>query len=101
MVNTQLRLIAGLLLCFNGAPASADVSCEQLAQIAGLTVQLRNQGEPLASVLAEGSSMQATGKLSAADMALVKAVIEAVFRGEHSPSDILADCTEQRRLLRR
>jgi hypothetical protein len=95
-----MRLIAFLLLCFNGTLASADVSCEQLAQIAALTVQLRNQGEPLAAVLAQANGMEATGKLAPADMALVKVVIDATFRGEHSPNDILVDCREQRKLLR-
>ncbi len=96
-----MRLIAFLLLCFNGALASADVSCEQLAQIAALTVQMRNQGEPLAAVLAQANGMEASGRFTAADVGLVKVVIEAVFRGEHSPNDILIDCREQRELIRK
>jgi len=100
MVNARLRLIAFSVLCFNGPLASADVSCEQLAQIAAATVQLRNQGEPLASVLAEANGMQAGGKLSATDAALVKVVVESVFRGEHSPNDILVECKAQRQLVR-
>jgi hypothetical protein len=95
-----MRLIVFVLLCFNATLAGAEVACEQLAQIAAATVKMRNQGEPLAAVLAQAGGMEASGKYTAADVALVKVVIQASFNSEHSPNDILAECRAQRQLGR-
>jgi hypothetical protein len=91
-----MRLIAFFFLCFNGALACADVSCEQLATIAAVTEKLRNEGQPLAVVLAEADGMQASGRFTAADMTLVRVVIEASFRREQTPNEILVECRARR-----
>jgi hypothetical protein len=91
-----MRLIAALLLCFNGALVHAEVTCEQLGEMAHATVQLRDQGEPLAAVLAEADRVAASGRFTPEDVALMKAVIQASFRRDRSPHEILYECREQR-----
>ena len=73
------------------------LSCEQLGEIAQSTVEYRDQGQPLAAVLAEADRLEATGRFTRDDIALMRVVIRASFRRDKAPHEILFECKEQRR----
>lgn len=90
-----MRLIAYLVLGLNCATASAVVTCDQLANIAYATEQLRNQGYSLPVVLAEADKLESSDKLTAAEIDRVKDVVEQVFNGSRSSLEVLRECKEK------
>jgi hypothetical protein len=85
-------LLAVLMLAWYGASAVAAVSCEQLAQIALTTQQLRDQGNSLAAVLAQVDDPAMAAALAPAERERIKLVVQLAFTGERSPEEILQAC---------
>ena len=72
------------------------MTCEQLANIAVTAQQLRDQGYSLAAVLAEADKLEASDKLTAAELDRIKDVVEQAFKGSiRTPLDILQQCRDK------
>ena len=89
-----MRTILFLTLWLFYAAASAAVTCEQLGNIAQTTEELRNQGNSLASVLAEADKLEASDKMSKRDIGRVREVIDQTFKRTYTPLEILQDCRD-------
>ena len=90
---SPVRLIVSLAFGFNCAAASAAVTCEQLANVAVTAQQLRDQGYSLAAVLAEADKLEASDKLTAAEIDRIRDVVEQAYKGSiRTPLDILQEC---------
>src|SRR5690242_4349418 len=92
--STDLRMrlssyaVLVALACPCGA-ASAALTCEQLANIAYTTQQLRDQGNSLASVMAEADKLEASKQVTAMELQQIKAVVEESFKSTRSPTEVL------------
>jgi hypothetical protein len=91
---SSVRLIT-FVFALQGAPAAAAVSCEQLADIAYATEQLRNQGHSLTTVLAEADKLESSGKFTRDELNLIKAVVDQAFKSIQSPLEVLQACREK------
>ena len=89
-----MRAILFLASWFFCVAAPAAVTCEQLGNIAQTTEQLRNQGNSLASVLAEADKLEASDKMSKRDIGRVREVIDQTFKRTYTPLEILQDCRD-------
>lgn len=90
-----MRLIAALVLGFNCVVAAAAVTCEQLADIAYATQQLRDQGYSLTVVLAEADKLAASDKITAAEFNRIRDVVEKAFKRIQSPLEVLQECKDK------
>lgn len=81
-----------LLAALGATPAAAAVSCEQLAEIALVTERFRDNGVPLADVMAEADRLEASKRFTENDMNAVRLTIEVAFKSIRSPNEILSDC---------
>jgi len=93
-VLSLVRLLVYLAIGLNCAVASAAVTCDQLANIAAATEQMRNQGDSLTGVLAEADKLESSNKFTAAELDRIKDVVEQVFNGSRSSLEILRECKE-------
>ncbi len=93
-VLSLVRLIVYLAFGLNCAVASAAVTCDQLANIAFTTEQLRNQGYSLPVVLAEADKLESSDRFTVAELDRIKGVVERVFNGSRSSLEILRECKE-------
>jgi hypothetical protein len=89
------RPILFVLFAFQCAPAAAAVTCEQLADIAYTTEQLRNRGELLSAVVAEADKLEATGKFTREELDTIKGVVDRAFKGIQSPLEVLQACRQK------
>jgi hypothetical protein len=90
-----IRALLALALGFYSTLGSAAVSCEQLADIALTTEQLRDQGYSLPTVVAEVDKLKTGDKVTTAELARIKEVVEQAFKAVHSPLEILKDCKDR------
>jgi len=93
--SAWVRPIVALAFGCHCASAAA-VTCEEFAAFADTTQQLRDQGYPLAAVLAEADKLESGRKYTAAEIERIKDVVERAFGGMHSPLDILQECKSKR-----
>lgn len=84
--------MAVLSLAASSATARAEVTCEQLAEIAYVTERLRDNGTPLASVMGEADRLEATGRLTAAELAGIRETIDKAFSRNRTSNETLLDC---------
>lgn len=96
-----LRLIVCAACGFHPALSSAAVTCEQMADIASATEQLRNRGESLSVVLAEADKLESSGKFTTAELNLIKNVVERAFKSIESPLEVLESCRKKLKPERR
>ena len=89
------RLITFAVFALQGVPAVAAVSCEQLADIAYATEQLRNQGHSLTTVLAEADKLELSGKFTRDELDLIKGVVDRAFKSIQSPLEVLQSCRDK------
>jgi len=89
------RLITFAVFALQGVSAAAAVSCEQLADIAYATEQLRNQGHSLTTVLAEADKLELSGKLTRDELDLIKGVVDRAFKSIQSPLEVLQSCRDK------
>jgi len=75
--------------------AAAAVTCEQLADIAYATQQLRDQGHSLHVVLAEAGKLELSGKFTSNELDRIKDVVERAFKGIRSPLEVLQECKDK------
>ncbi len=93
-----MRLLVCLALVIYGAAASAEVTCDQLANIAFATQQMREQGYSLTVVQGEVDKLQTNNKFSAAEMERIRDVTDQAFKGgTRSPLEILQECKHRAR----
>ena len=96
-----MRLLACFVLVIYGAAASAEVTCEQLGNIAYATQQMRDQGYSLPVVQDELEKLQTNNKFSAAEMTRIRDVADQAFKGgTRAPLEILQDCKEKEKARR-
>ena len=74
--------------------AAAAMTCEQLGNIAQTTEKLRNEGASLPSILAEADKLEVSDKLTKEDLGRVREVIDATFKRNYTPLEILQDCKD-------
>jgi len=89
-------LVLFLALGYHGA-ASGVVTCEQLADIAFTTQQLRDQGHSLQAVLAEADKLESSKKFTADELDRIKDVVEMAFKSIRSPLEVLQECKDKLR----
>lgn len=89
------HLILFLVLGFHCVAAPAAVTCEQLADIAFATQQLRDQGQSLQMVLAEADKLESSRKFTADELERIKDVVEMAFKSIRSPLEVLQACKDK------
>ena len=93
-----MRIFVFLVLLIHGATASAEVTCDQLANVAYAAQQLRDQGYSLTVVQGEIDKLQTNNKFSAAELERMRDVADQAFKGgTRSPLEILQECKERAR----
>jgi hypothetical protein len=93
-----MRLLACFALVIYAAAASAEVTCEQLGNIAFATQQMRDQGYSLPVVQDELDKLQTNNKFSAAEMTRIRDVADQAFKGgTRAPLEILQECKDKAR----
>jgi esterase/lipase len=90
-----VRLILFLALGFRCVAAPAAVTCEQLADIAFSTQQLRDQGHSLQMVLAEADKLESSKKFTADELDRIKDVVVTAFKSIRSPLEVLQECKDK------
>lgn len=94
----MVRLVILLAFGLNCAVAAAALTCEQLANVAYATQQLRDQGNSLADVLADADRLKETDKLNDQDLERVRDIVGEAFSGGSSmPIEFLRECKDKRR----
>ena len=93
-ISSYVALV--VLACHCGA-VSAALTCEQLANIAYTTQQLRDQGNSLGSVMAEADKLEASKQITAIELQQIKAVVEESFNSTRSPTEFLTACRDKQR----
>ncbi len=83
-----------LALGYHGA-AGGVVTCEQLADIAYATQQLRDQGHALQTVLAEAEKLELSKKFTADELDRIKDVVATAFKSIRSPLEVLQECKDK------
>ncbi len=87
-------LVLFLALGYHGA-ASGAVTCEQFADIAFATQQLRDQGNSLQMVLAEADKLESSKKFTADELGRIKDVVEMAYKSIRSPLEVLQACRDK------
>ena len=87
------RLVLLLALGYHCAAAAA-LTCEQLANVALVTQQLRNQGQSLQAVQAEAGKLGSSGKFTAGELERIRDVVDTAFKGGRSPLEVLQECKD-------
>ena len=91
-----MRPLLFLALAFHCVAVSAALTCEQLAGIAFTTQSLRDQGYSLDTVLAEADKLESSNKLTTAEIANVRSVVDQAFKGgSRVPLEVLRICKEK------
>src|SRR5688572_26783640 len=91
----MLRVKVVLVIVFAGffaLNASAALNCEQLLAVSQTTIELRDQGRTLSSVLAEVERSELRQKLDAQEINLLRQVVRISFTSEYSPREIFESC---------
>ena len=91
----RVRILLSIAFGFNCALAGSAVTCEQLAEVAVATQQLRDQGYSLQVVLAEADKLELSGKFTGPELARIRDVVEQAFKGMRSPLEILQECKDK------
>lgn len=94
-VSPPLRRLVLLLALGYHCAAGAALTCEQLANIAYATQQLRNQGQSLQAVLAEADKLESSGKFTAGELERIRDVVDTAFTGGRSPLEVLQECKDR------
>lgn len=93
-----MRLLVCLALVIYGATASAEVTCDQLANVAYAAQQLRDQGYSLTVVQGEIDKLETNNKFSAAEVGRIRDIADQAFKGgTRSPLEILQECKDKAR----
>ncbi len=93
-----MRLVILLVLALNCAVAAAALTCEQLANVAYATQQLRDQGNSLAEVMANADRLKENDKLNDQDLERVRDIVgEAYSGGSRMPLEFLQECKAKQR----
>ena len=90
-----MRLLVCLALVIYAAAAAAEVTCDQLGNIAFTTQELRDQGYSLTVVQGEIDKLDTNNKFSAAEMARIRNVVNQAFTRDRSPLEILQECKDK------
>lgn len=91
-----MRPLGVILLLLAFAPAQAEVSCEQLVAISQQTINLRNQGASLESVLADTEKAEMKRLFTATELEFIRLLIRESFTGGYSPYDVHEACEDGR-----
>lgn len=87
-------LVLFLALGYHGA-ANGAVTCEQFADVAFATQQLRDQGNSLQMVLAEADKLESSKKFTVDELGRLKDVVEMAFKSIRSPLEVLQECRDK------
>src|SRR5688572_26359712 len=88
-VNVGLAIV---LAGFFALDAGAALNCEQLLAVSQTTIELRDQGRTLSSVLAEVERSELRQKLDAQEINLLLQIVRISFTSEYSPREIFESC---------
>jgi len=91
-----LRLSAVMLLVLPFAVAKAEVTCDQLVAVSQKTVDLRNQGASLSSVMAGTEDAEMKRRFTASELEFIRLLIRESFIGSYSPHDVHEACQDGR-----
>lgn len=87
-----MRFLAIALLFLAGASAGAELTCNQLVAISQKTVNLRNDGASLSSVLADLEGPEFKERFTPVELDFIRLLIRESFMGAYSPFDVQEAC---------
>ena len=91
----RVRLIAAPVVALFCATASADVTCEQLGQLALSTERLRDQGYALPGIAGEIDKLIASSKFSPSEAAEIRKSINDAFLRTRTSNEIVLECLDK------
>jgi len=83
-----IAVFAGFFAC----NADATLTCGHVVAVSQTTIELRDQGHTLNSVLAEVERGELQQKLNAQEINLLRQIVRVSFTSEFSPREILEAC---------
>lgn len=87
---------AGLVLALSAAGAHAGITCAQLFEIAATTVELRDRGASLTTVLKNADDLRDANKLTEQELQRVRQAVRESFTRAKSPFEIFQQCEAQK-----
>lgn len=87
-----MRCLAAIVLLVASAGAGAQVTCDQLVAISQKTIDLRNSGASLTSVLGDLDRPEMKERFSPVELDFIRLLIQESFMGAYSPHDVLQAC---------
>jgi len=91
-----MRVFAAIVLLVATASAGAAITCDQLVAISQKSVDLRNQGASLSSVLAELEGPEFKQRFTPVELDFVRLLIRESFIGAYSPYEVREACEDGR-----
>ncbi|MBI3069533.1 MAG: hypothetical protein HY323_07620 [Betaproteobacteria bacterium] len=88
------------MLMLSAAGAHAEITCAQLFEIAAATVELRDRGTSLTTVLKNTEDLRKANKLTEQDLQRVRQVVQESFTRARSPFEIFQECEAQKSATR-
>jgi len=86
------------MLATGGAPSvHAALTCEQVFAIAQSVVRYRDQGYSLDQVLGGLKGIDADGKVTAAELDVLRKSITVVFMSQATPEEVTLECVQVRK----
>ncbi len=89
-MNRHLSLIPAL--CLASFSAYAELSCRDLAVIAQSTIEQRNLGASLLTLLGEAEKDEMKRRYTTAELEAVRQAIRGIYTSEYSPGQLLEAC---------
>jgi flagellar motility protein MotE (MotC chaperone) len=74
---------------------AAAVTCEQPGEIAYITERLRDNGTPLADVMADADRLESDKKFGGADIEKIRETIHAAFNRIRNTNETLLECRKK------
>ena len=87
-----MRFAAIVIALLSSTAAGAEVSCDQLVAISQKTVDLRNGGATLSSILADMERPEMKQRFTPTELDFIRLLIQESFMGAYSPFDVKEAC---------
>jgi hypothetical protein len=93
---SMLRWILAVMLS-GAACAQAELDCKQVGGVILATLDYRDQGYSLPTVITMLDQVRSADKLSEVELAYLRMVVRHSFLQASSPKDILEDCEDRKK----
>ena len=100
--GTPMRLSAGLALALTAAvlavPARAELTCDQVGALSSQTIEARDRGVSLTTMLAEMDRREVREKFTPEEIRTMRETIRVVFMSEAWPKEVMEACHENEKV---